>query len=77
LYNEIRSKEEKLKLQQKRRDIIEEADAAFEKGDLLKSFYLFEDAALLSEELGENDIMQTIRVVRNKVWNLWKKKKKN
>jgi len=47
----------------------------FEKEDFLNSFYLFEDSALIYGDLGENDIMQTIRVMRNKIWNLWNKKR--
>ena len=34
----------------------------FERGDFQKGFYLFEDSALIGGDLGENDIMQTIRV---------------
>jgi len=34
----------------------------FERGDFQKSFYLFEDSALIGGDLGENYIMQTIRV---------------
>lgn len=56
-------KERRMRLQEKRKNVIEEAEAAKEAGDYITASKKFEEAAGLSKQLAEKDRMRTFRAM--------------
>jgi len=56
-------KERRLRLQNQRKNVVEEAEAAKEAGDFIAASKKFEEAAALSKQLAEKDRMRTFRAM--------------
>ena len=56
-------KERRLRLQNQRKNVVEEAEAAKEAGDFITASKKFEEAAALSKQLAEKDRMRTFRAM--------------
>lgn len=56
-------KERRMRLQEQRKNVIEEAEAAKEAGDYINASKKFEEAAALSKQLAEKDRMRTFRAM--------------
>lgn len=63
-------KERRVRLQDKRKNIIEEAEASSQAGDYIKASELFQEAAALSKQLAEKDRMRTFRAMAQQMQDM-------
>jgi hypothetical protein len=63
-------KERRLRLQNQRKNVVEEAEAAKEAGDYIAASKKFEEAAALSKQLAEKDRMRTFRAMAEQMQEL-------
>jgi len=63
-------KERRMRLQEQRKNVVEEAEAAKEAGDYITASKKFEEAAALSKQLAEKDRMRTFRAMAEQMQEL-------